>query len=72
MDSPFKIEKGIPQVPRANTLYPFKAMEVGDSFALPSTRKSRVGAAAVAFSRGGSVRFSIRKHGDGHRCWRVA
>jgi hypothetical protein len=47
--------------------YPWAKMKVGDSFAcdLPFT------AASGATKRYAPKVFSVRKYGDGHRCWRV-
>lgn len=83
----FAIEKGVPLPPRRTgagsgrpAVYPWREMEVGDSFAVPfgdrSARKALVSmtrSASDARRRiGGGVRFSCRTEGDCVRIWRVA
>lgn len=81
--STYKIEKNIP-LPPAETLkakqnsYPFKYMEVGDSF-LVDTNYSRIrmqkySNAARGWAKAltsGKWKFAIRKTDDGIRIWRI-
>ncbi len=72
----FKIEKGIPIPERAgkNNKYPWRAMEVGDSFEIPSEKVASCRFAASYFSKrnGGAYKFTIRQQDNGtHRCWRI-
>lgn len=70
----FAIEKGIPKpIAHGSQLFPFPDMEVGDSFAFPSTLDNRVRTAACNWGKThGGKKFSVRKYGNGHRCWRIA
>lgn len=79
----FAIEKGIPIVPQRNVIskYPFKTMEVGDSFFVPCAggdeRKTmaRITTAISQFKKAknqSELRFSVRTVEGGLRCWRVA
>lgn len=67
----FKVEKGIP-VAAGKGKYPFREMEVGDSFALPSGAASRVRIAAAHWGKVNSQKFTVKGDGDAHRCWRIA
>ena len=67
----YKVEKGIP-VKRPLHLYPFRDMEVGDSFAFPMEDYRKIISNAQAYRRGRDVRFAVRKIDDETgRCWRV-
>lgn len=70
----FKIEKNVPRPHyNAHGKYPFKDMEVGDSFLInDNTKYQAVGNAASVFGKIHKRKFSIRKTPEGHRCWRVA
>ena len=63
-----KIEKGIPIPPLGrHAIYPWDAMEVGDSFLAPRSVNS-----AIASKRRAPKVFAIRKQPDGSfRIWRV-
>ena len=63
----FKIEKGI-EVPQYRAKYPFKKMEVGDSFFSETDACS----SAYMYGKRNGKRFLIRKEGDGFRVWRIA
>ncbi len=70
----FDVDKSVP-VAGSRTAWPFKTMDVGDSFALPADavliHKARM-AAGVYRSRNKALQFSVRKQPDGTaRCWRV-
>lgn len=47
--------------------YPWKDMEIGDSFECHSMHSGVVGANKKYYPK----RFSVRKYKDGYRCWRV-
>ena len=69
----FTIAKNVP-LPDANRAkYPFREMEVGDSFYVPGKRKYlSATAAAVGFAKVNAwCKFASRKEGDGGRIWRV-
>jgi len=64
-----KVESGIPMPQR----YPFKDMQVGDSFAVPpQAKRPSVTVAAKRFGDKHGMKFTIRKTPDGFRCWRIA
>lgn len=65
-----KIEKGI-QLPQK---YPFDAMAVGDSFAVPShIKRPTVTVAAMRYGQKNGMKFTVRQVKDRSlRCWRVA
>jgi len=76
----FAIEKGIP-VPASRqfgtaTKYPFRSMDVGDSFAVPvnGDKKTQVRVAVSARIAGKRVnkQFVTRRSGEVVRVWRVA
>lgn len=51
--------------------YPFKNMEVGDSFFTDSARVA-VSSSAVAYARRNGVKFTTRSENGGTRVWRIA
>lgn len=65
-----KIEKSV-ELPKFNGKYPFHEMEVGDSFACEN--QALVTSAANSYSKRHErkEKFSVRKHGDAFRCWRI-
>lgn len=70
----YVIEKGIPlpsggagRIPK----YPFRSMEVGDSF-FSVEKSARVSACQWARREGSGVKFVTAKEGNGLRIWRVA
>lgn len=78
----YQIETGIP-VPtkpgRVANTYPFTAMQVGDSFAVPvpvgEGRKqaiARVTSAKAQHARRHNVKFTVRVMDDSMRVWRTA
>lgn len=71
----FVIEKGIP-VPDSSCgrkpVYPFSAMQVGDSFLVASGHFDKVRTAASNYGRRNGLKFATRKGDAGVRVWRVA
>jgi hypothetical protein len=66
----YKIEKGVPLPDTLRTpTYPFKEMEIGDSFFVES-RSKKAGIHSTAKHYG--ITITIRKQGSGFRVWRVA
>lgn len=68
----FPIVKGIPvPSPRSNSLYPWGAMEVGDSFLAPLKKASSIatGCKKARLRYGG--KFVYRTTPEGCRVWRV-
>jgi hypothetical protein len=74
----FKIEKGVP-IPQRRTLnkYPLTTMEIGDSFAAPSSLKNSLHASAAHMRRRYQKKFRIApikddpQYPDHIRMWRV-
>lgn len=71
----FKVEKSVPlPVVRANSVYPFAAMEVGDSFfvAVDDPKKaSSIRACSSTFGKKNSKKFSCKQVEGGVRVWRT-
>ena len=73
----YEIEKNvpIPTIPYEQRKYPWTEMEVGDSFFIKCNgvelRKIQVNISSCA-KRFGPKKFTVKKHEDGLRCWRVA
>lgn len=65
-----KIEKSIP-MPEAWNKYPFKDMDIGDSF-LVEGDVVKVRNAAHAWGKVNNKKFSVKKVEGGHRCWRIS
>jgi hypothetical protein len=68
----FKIEKGVPIRGAAADVYPFRDMEVGDSFLVPSGSARQARNAAYMFGARNSVKFKSRAVSGGLRVWRIA
>lgn len=79
----YKIEKNVPYVRNSNGIkgaskYPFKHMEVGDSFFVPcgnaTSRRLMQRLSAATFRAHGNTgfKFSIRTDSEGVRVWRTA
>lgn len=54
--------------------YPFKDMQVGDSFVIPADiKRHTVNVAALRFGRKHGMKFTVRKIPEGgYACWRIA
>lgn len=68
-----KVDKNVPP-PRQRGKYPWRQMEVGDSFLVPEGMENSVRYAASYFrKRNPDYKFMVRKQEDGtYRCWRIA
>jgi len=70
-----KIEKGIPipSISRRHNTYPFREMEIGDSFAISEEKEMRLRSIASKFARDNGVKFTVQVDHDTHlvRCWRI-
>ena len=53
--------------------FPFKVMQVGDSFAVPpNVKRPAVNVAAMRFGRKHGMKFTVRQMPDkSFRCWRI-
>ena len=72
----FEIEKGV-EIPKnsALALYPFKTMDVGDSFFVPcdaDQREKVQRTISQCARRRQPLKFVTRQLADGVRCWRIA
>lgn len=75
-----KIDKNIP-IPPADrrglatsrtTKYPFRKMQIGESFLFPKgTKVSNARSAAQQTARRSNMKFSVRQIEEGIRCWRI-
>lgn len=55
------------------SLFPFRAMNVGDSFAVPYGLHDKVSQSSAYFRKAYGIRVTVRKMPDGsYRCWRIA
>lgn len=74
MSDEFKIEKNIPPPSRGGPgrkhKYPFREMEVGDSFFYRGLRGTIVSCANY-FGKRNNAKFVTRKENDGFRIWRI-
>lgn len=72
-----KIEKNVP-IPKPNgsgrpAKYPWKSMEVGDSFFVNGGTKTTTLSNSAAYQRALTGRkFAVRTEGEGVRVWRIA
>lgn len=73
MASKYVIEKDVPIPGGFCYRYPFKQMEIGDSFLIGNdeTMASRVRSAGCNYSKKHNKKFTVRKCLDGYRIWRV-
>lgn len=73
----YEVDKAVPLPTNASGgrphKYPFREMEVGDSFLVEPLDGDKLRNYASQFSRAKGARFVTRKQPDGSvRCWRVA
>jgi hypothetical protein len=71
-----EVQKGVPMPADRNGntrkgKYPWKQMEVGDSFFVPNKSTSAFGANIVVAKRSTGFNFVSRNENDGVRVWRV-
>lgn len=69
---PIPIDKGVPLPVHRNNIYPFEALEVGDSFFLSGKSQDFISGSASHYARKLSRRFTVRNVDGGVRVWRVA
>jgi hypothetical protein len=70
----FAVEPGIemPDVQERTSKYPFKSMQIGDSFAMTRDELPAVRNAAGSFSKRHGSQYAFRLIGtDVWRCWRI-
>lgn len=72
----FQIEKNVP-IPQANAFgrnakYPFRQMEVGDSFFASDTTVQKMSNNACGYKARGHGTFTCRAVDGGVRVWRIA
>lgn len=68
-----QVENNVP-IPKGRTtnIYPYKAMDVGDSFFIDDTDMQVVLNANWRASKRLNMKFTARKEGAGVRVWRIA
>lgn len=76
-----KIDKGIPLPPRRRgggagrtgraPIYPWREMEIGDSFFLPDIEPHLISSLAAGAAQRTGRKFATRIEGDGVRVWRI-
>lgn len=64
-----QVDKGIPMPSDGRSKYPWKTMEVGDSFTVEKKLRASV---TSNMTKHGSRRFTTRGEGELVRVWRVA
>jgi hypothetical protein len=69
-DMSIAIEKNIPTPPKRN-IYPYRQMDVGDSFLVPEARIQIVCNNNYRFSKLTGMKFIARREGIGVRVWRT-
>lgn len=73
----FKVESGIPYPGdwyerHKSKRYPFKSMEIGQSFPFGKKDRKAISTAAYKFNEGNQLKFSVRRLKDGsYRVWRI-
>lgn len=65
-----KIDKDVP-LPDSYKKWPFPEMEVGDSFWITSSHVKSVRTCAHVYGKKTGKKFTVRKTGNGYRCWRL-
>ena len=68
----FTIDKTIPVPTHHLAKYPFKTMEVGDSFFAEGKTPTILLSAAKHVRKNNGWKFASRKEGTGARIWRIA
>jgi len=66
----YQIEKNIP-FSTGRHRFPFREMEVGDSFQINPNDRRRVASAASYYGKRNKKKFSIRMSPESTRVWRV-
>ena len=71
-DMSISIEKNIPIPPeRKRNIYPYKQMDIGESFLVPEARIQIVCNNNYRFSKLTGMKFIARREGIGVRVWRT-
>ena len=67
------VDKGIPlPEEKKRNVYPYKQMDVGDSFFAPGTKITVMCNLQYRMGKKTGMKFTARKEGDGVRVWRIA
>lgn len=68
----YQIESGVPMpINLRNVKYPFKTMEIGDSFIIDNVNAKIIHNAAYAFGKRNNKKFTVRTNDGTARIWRV-
>jgi len=70
----YKVEKNVPLPNNHYGSYPFKDMDIGDSFLLHGWKeRGKIGNAATKYGRRNNKKFRVLNvEGDTYRCYRVS
>ena len=73
VETEYKIDKGVPVPAGARyQKYPFKSMEIGDSFFVPGGTNKTHGSITSGAQKALGHKYTIRQVEGGLRVWRVA
>ena len=67
-----KVEKDVPMPDKIPSKYPFKNMEVGDSFYAEGMKTSQLSNASAYWAKKKGYKFEARAEQGGTRVWRTA
>ena len=70
----YEINKGVPVPPFAvhrNTKYPFRSMEIGDSFFVPDIQHHNMSSVMAYHKKAYGTQFTARQEDNGIRVWRI-
>lgn len=70
-NSKIKIERNIPIPVEKGRKYPFKEMEIGDSFYVEGVKHNSLSGVATVIGYRLGMKFIVRRWKTGLRCWRV-
>lgn len=68
----YKIETNVPIPTSKRNKYPWRALEIGDSFFVPDRPNTTMSGVCTAMGRVLGKRFISRPEGTGARVWRVS
>jgi len=68
----YQIESGVPMpINLRNVKYPFKTMEIGDSFIIDNVNAQIISKAAYVFGKRNNKKFAVRTNDGTARIWRI-
>jgi len=67
----FKIDKNV-ELPTVKSTYPYKDMEIGDSFEFPISERNKVSSSCSIYGKNNNRKYAVRSISDSrYRCWRI-